>query len=131
MAGCDYGQPTGWAGGLRYPPGSYAYLDHLHQGLISPGAPQSLAVYPTQLMMSFSGLLLFFVVRALPASPQGRRFFIFVAGYAVFRSLIELLRGDAGRGFIGPLSTSQFIAVMSILALLALRMGRGTSRVEP
>jgi phosphatidylglycerol:prolipoprotein diacylglycerol transferase len=130
MAGCDYGLPTDWAGALRYPPGSYAYLDHLHQGLISPGAPQSLAVYPTQLMMSFSGLLLFFVVRAMPVSRDGRRFFVFVAGYAVLRSLIETFRGDAGRGFIGPLSTSQFIAVMSILALLALRLGRRKLNVQ-
>ncbi len=125
LAGCDYGVPSSWPGAVRFPKGSYAYLDHLHRGWLTEAAPSSLAVHPTQLYLSFAGLLLFFVVRAIPPRADGRRFFVFVVGYAVLRSLIELLRGDAGRGAIGPLSTSQFLSVVTVLLVAALRYGRG------
>jgi prolipoprotein diacylglyceryltransferase len=44
-----------------------------------------------------------------------------VVGYGVLRSIIEVYRDDDDRGFVGPLSTSQFIgAVSSVLAIVLL-----------
>jgi prolipoprotein diacylglyceryltransferase len=37
-------------------------------------------------------------------------------GYGVLRSIIEIYRGDSDRGTVGPLSTSQFIGAVSLVA---------------
>jgi hypothetical protein len=48
-----------------------------------------------------------------------------VAGYGLLRSLIELLRGDEGRGVVGALSTSQGLAAASIvLAAVVVRSAK-------
>jgi phosphatidylglycerol:prolipoprotein diacylglycerol transferase len=120
LAGCDYGKPTSLPIGVRFPAGSYAFRDHLERGWVEPGDRWSLPVHPTQFYSSLAGLLLFFLVSALPARGDGRRFLAYVVGYALLRSLIELLRGDEGRGAIGPLSTSQWLALASVIATTAL-----------
>jgi prolipoprotein diacylglyceryltransferase len=43
-----------------------------------------------------------------------------VVGYGVLRSLIELLRGDASRGHVGPLSTSQLLALVTVTLTVAM-----------
>ncbi len=48
--------------------------------------------------------------------------------YGTFRFVIEFWRGDADRGFIGPLSTSQFIGIgvvlFGIIVLCLVRSGK-------
>jgi phosphatidylglycerol:prolipoprotein diacylglycerol transferase len=126
LAGCDYGAPTALPLAVQFPPGSYAYQDHAVRGLIAPGALASAPVHPTQLYLAFAGLLLYFALRAVPARGDGRRFALYVAGYAVLRSVIEVWRGDASRGSVGPLSTSQFLAALTVLALAAVWLARRT-----
>lgn len=120
LAGCDYGSTTQLALAVRFPAGSHAHRDHVAHGLIDAGAPWSLPVHPTQIYMALAGLLLFLATSLLPARGDGRRFLAYVVGYAALRSLIELLRGDAGRGFLGPLSTSQALALVSVGLTVAL-----------
>jgi len=40
---------------------------------------------------------------------------VYMLGYALWRFVIEYFRGDAERGFVGALSTSQFISVFILL----------------
>lgn len=118
LAGCDYGVPSAATWAVRFPRGSYAFRDHVVHGLVDPAAPASLPVHPTQLYMAFAGLLLFLVLRLVPARGDGRRFALLTLGYAALRSTIELWRGDANRGSVGPLSTSQLLAVLTVGAVL-------------
>jgi phosphatidylglycerol---prolipoprotein diacylglyceryl transferase len=118
LAGCDYGVPSAAAWAVRFPRGSYAFRDHVAHGLIDPGAPASLPVHPTQLYLAFAGLLLFLALRLVPSHRDGRRFALLTLGYAALRSTIELWRGDANRGSVGPFSTSQLLAVLTVATVL-------------
>jgi prolipoprotein diacylglyceryltransferase len=117
LAGCDYGLPAQVPWAVRFPRGSWAFRDHLAHGLVDRAALVSLPVHPTQLYLALAGLALFFLLRAVPARGDGRRFALLVVGYAALRSTIELWRGDASRGSVGPLSTSQLLAVATVLAV--------------
>ena len=118
LAGCDYGVPGAAAWAVRFPPGSYAFRDHALHGLIAPTASASLPVHPTQLYMAFTGLLLFLILRLVPSRGDGRRFVLLTLSYAALRSTIELWRGDANRGSVGPFSTSQLLALLTVVAAL-------------
>ena len=88
-------------------------------GALSPDAAASLPVHPTQLYAALSGVVLYLALGAMPRVGDGRRFVVLVIGYGVARSVIELFRGDASRGHIGALSTSQMLAVLTVLVTLA------------
>jgi phosphatidylglycerol---prolipoprotein diacylglyceryl transferase len=118
-AGCDYGKITTSRFGVTFPAGSYAFRDHVASGALSPDAAASLPVHPTQLYAALSGVVLYLALRAMPPSSDGRRFVALVVGYGVARSVIELFRGDASRGHVGLLSTSQLLAVVTVLVTLA------------
>lgn len=126
LAGCDYGLPTASRLGVRFPQGSYAWLDHVERGLVPRDARASLPVHPTQLYLAFLGLALYVVISRVPARAGGSgllggaRISAYFAAYAVGRFAIETLRGDASRGAIGGLSTSQAIAVATLFVLAAL-----------
>jgi phosphatidylglycerol:prolipoprotein diacylglycerol transferase len=122
LGGCDFGQPWDGAWAVRFPVGSPAYEQQAAQGLLPLDATRSLPVHPTQLYESLAGLVLLglvMAVRRLRRVP-GQAFVSFVAGYAVVRYVIETLRADADRGTVGALSTSQFIAVATLLSAAAL-----------
>lgn len=132
LAGCDYGAPTSSIFGTRFPAWSPAFRDHLAHGWISADAATSLPVHPTELYEAAAGLLLFYVLRAgTPlARGAGARFVTFVLGYGALRSVIELFRGDASRGHLGPLSTSQtFAIVTSALVLYFFVRSRARARL--
>jgi phosphatidylglycerol:prolipoprotein diacylglycerol transferase len=118
-AGCDYGTVTYSRFAVTFPAGSYAFRDHVASGALSPDAIASLPVHPTQLYAASSGVALYLVLRAMPRGSDGKRFVALVVGYGVTRSLIELVRGDASRGHVGPLSTSQMLALATVLVTLA------------
>jgi phosphatidylglycerol:prolipoprotein diacylglycerol transferase len=44
--------------------------------------------------------------------------------YAVGRFVLEFFRGDSDRGFVGPLSTSQFIAIVLLLICVVTILNR-------
>ncbi len=121
LAGCDFGQPWTGAWAIEFPAGSIAFKQQVAQGLLAPDAPHSLGVHPTQIYESLAGLALLVAVAAARRHRQfaGQAFMVFVAGYAVLRSGIEVFRGDFGRGAVGPLSTSQVIGVLTFAAAVA------------
>ena len=123
-AGCDFGTVTSSGVGVTFPPGSYAFKEHMAAGLISPDAAGSLPVHPTQLYAALSGVALYLVLRAMPSTGDGRRFVALVLGYGISRSIIELARGDVSRGHVGPLSLSQMLALITVILTLALWRAR-------
>jgi phosphatidylglycerol:prolipoprotein diacylglycerol transferase len=126
LAGCDYGAPTTSFVGTSFPAWSHAFRDHLARGLVDADAPGSLPVHPTELYEAAAGLVLFYVVRGVAerTSRAGVPFVALVVGYGALRSIIELFRGDASRGHLGPLSTAQVFAIVTSGVVLALFVRR-------
>jgi prolipoprotein diacylglyceryltransferase len=120
LAGCDYGRVTGGALGVRFPAGSPAAADHAAAGWVPLGAP-SLPVHPTQLYEAALGAMASALAALwlLRGHRDGRTFGTWLALYAAGRFFIELLRGDAGRGVYGGLSTGQLVSLALLLGLAA------------
>jgi phosphatidylglycerol:prolipoprotein diacylglycerol transferase len=115
MHGCCYGQQTDAWCGVSFPRGSPAWGEQLKLGLIQPTTPEALAVIPTQLIESFSTLILFVVLFYLYPRHHKDRGFVggcYLVGYAILRFCIEFLRGDTQRGTLAGLSTSQAISIL-------------------
>jgi phosphatidylglycerol:prolipoprotein diacylglycerol transferase len=122
LYGCDFGKPFDGKWSIVFPAGSPAFNQQRVEGLLPPSALHSLPVHPTQLYESLNGLILLclvFLVRRYRKF-SGEMFVAFTMGYAILRYYVEILRADEQRGNIGPLSTSQFIGVMTFLAGAAL-----------
>ena len=119
LAGCNWGAPTDLAWGVRFPPGSHAFKQHVRMGLIPEDAALSLPVHPTQLYESLAGLLLllfgFWMIRR--KAPAGRTFFVLTGLYAGFRFVEEFVRADYGASH-GWLTFAQWVS-LGMLALLA------------
>ncbi len=117
LAGCDYGCPTATWLGVAFPQNSFAYYDHLSRGLIGPGSPSSLPVHPTQLYAVGAGLLicliLFRIYKKFSDRP-GLTFAAFLLLYGIFRFNVEFIRGDADRGIFLGVTTSQWLALLTM-----------------
>jgi phosphatidylglycerol---prolipoprotein diacylglyceryl transferase len=106
LEGCCYGAVTRGRFGVRLP------------GHAAP-------VHPAQLYEAGADLVLAALVAFAPRG-RGARFGWTLLGYAAARSAIEMVRADP-RGALGPLSTSQIIAIPAAAAgaWLILRARRG------
>ena len=122
LGGCDFGRVWDGPWAVQFPVGSPAFLEHRSLGLLSSGAAASLPVHPTQLYEALAGVVLLFAVWAVQRRRRASGYALaaFALGYGVLRYLIEIVRADPNRGAIGPWSTSQFIAIATCLAALAL-----------
>ena len=86
--------------------------------------------FPVQLVEAGFNLVLFIVFYRLLKSGKcrGRLFILYLLSYSVIRFSLEFLRGDAVRGFVFGLSTSQFISaiifVFSCFYLLGAKIQR-------
>jgi prolipoprotein diacylglyceryltransferase len=135
LAGCDYGQVTDSALAIRFPAGSPAHSAHVAAGWLPAYRAESLPVHPTQLYEASLGLALALICLLVARTAWARRrdgrvFAVLLAGYAIGRIAVEALRGDAGRGFVGPLSSAQLwsaimLAVLAAVALRGVLRGRG------
>lgn len=129
LAGCDFGRPWDGPWAISFPAGSPAFQQQSFLGILPAGSLHSLPVHPTQLYESLTGLALLILVTAVRRrrSYAGQAFVALVPAYAVLRYVIEIYRADLHRGFVGPFSTSQVIAVATFIsaALLALMLRRG------
>ena len=79
-------------------------------------------MHPTQVYESLVGLFLFALLMLIRKYRRfsGQVFLGWVLGYGILRPLIEVVRDDDQRGNVGPLSTSQFIGIMSVVLGIAL-----------
>jgi phosphatidylglycerol:prolipoprotein diacylglycerol transferase len=113
--GCDYGKPTTSFLGVTFTD-SYSHE-------IS-GVPLGIPLYPTQIFESLATLAILGVLlwRHRRKSFDGQIFVLYLALYGAGRFGLEFLRGDEDRGFMFNhlLSTSQFIALLAMLAAAVL-----------
>lgn len=79
-------------------------------------APNDLPLLPVQLFETALELLLFAVLAVMGRKRMGGALMLglYLAVYGSMRFLLEFLRGDYYRGFIGPLSLSQVIAIPTV-----------------
>ena len=115
LAGCCFGK--------EIPEGAwYSFIGMTFPATAFTEAPAGVALIPTQLISS--GLnLVNFVFLTLYASHErfrGETSCLYMMLYAVGRFLVEFLRGDTVRGFVGTLSTSQFISIIIFVVGAAL-----------
>ncbi|WP_244834252.1 prolipoprotein diacylglyceryl transferase [Clostridium sp. BJN0001] len=104
LAGCCYGKVTTSQFGVVFPQNSLAY---------PPGIP----LIPTQLYSSafdFS-LGIFLMLFSRRKKNNGKVLSMYLILYSIGRFIIEIFRDDM-RGNIGFLSTSQFIAIITLIA---------------
>lgn len=100
LAGCCYGVP--WQGALAvcYPPSPLG---------ITPEGP----VFPIQLLEALLCLIICALLLWVDRRPHSSLFLpgLYLILYSLTRFALETLRGDCLRGFLGPLSTSQWISL--------------------
>jgi len=119
--GCCFGAPTDLAWGLRFPAGSDASWSQAAAGLLPTADHVSLPVHPTQLLSVALNLTIFAVLYGVVRRRQrfdGELVCLFGLAYGVTRFGVELLRADP-RGSVGPLSTSQLLSVVLVVAAAA------------
>lgn len=116
LAGCCYGRETHGAFGVVFPEGSLA--------------PAGVKLIPTQLISSLGDFILFYIL--YKNYNEGRKEdtgALYLMLYSAGRFMIEFLRGDAARGAVGILSTSQFIGLFMFAAgVIMLIMNRKSGR---
>ncbi|HVJ21107.1 MAG TPA: prolipoprotein diacylglyceryl transferase family protein [Polyangiaceae bacterium] len=153
LHGCDFGRPLSeqnasllrklgtfprWADGVLAGSGSPAWVDHVLRKGLSPAAPSSLPVHPTQLYEALVGVGLFAL--SLFWFPRrrfaGELFLIVVFAYGGARFMLELFRDDAERGLFGPalpgllwVALGLLVAGASVVVLGLSRSRRGVTAV--
>ncbi|MBR2989998.1 MAG: prolipoprotein diacylglyceryl transferase [Solobacterium sp.] len=95
----------------------YGKVTHSHFGVVFPAgsmAPAGVPLIPTQLISALGNFTIFLFLHQLEKNEayRDRTAVLYIMLYSAGRFLIEFLRGDAERGAVGILSTSQFIAVL-------------------
>ncbi len=118
--GCCFGKvaPQNFPFAIRFPAKNPltgytpAFEKHLHEGLVTLSDKFSLPVYPTQLISSLNGLLIFLFLFWLYKKKKfdGQIAALSVILYSITRFLIELLRVEPK--FLG-ISVSQWISVFT------------------
>ncbi len=132
MAGDDYGRPANVAWSVTFTDPDAAAIG---------GAPLNVPLHPVQLYESAicASLFVFLVWFSRRRRMDGDVILAYTLLYAVARFWLETFRGDADRGFVfgGLFSTSQFIAILSLIVSFTLLVYRhlggfaGTARHEP
>ena len=129
LFGCDYGARSSLPWAVSFPgpnplapSGSPAWQHHVHYYGLAKDAAASFPVHPTQIYEVLVGLFLFGLLMLIRRyrTFSGQVFLGWVLGYGILRPLIEVLRDDDQRGNVGPLSTSQFIGIVSVVLGLGL-----------
>ena len=100
LAGCCYGKVSSL--GLHFPPASVAYHELVRSGRLAPEAPFTPPLAPTQLYEAVGEFLLFALLVVLRRRPRfsGGLALIYVMGYTLLRAIVEVMRGDAARGYL-------------------------------
>jgi len=106
-AGCCFGKPA-------TVPWAVTFTDVYAARAV--GTPIDTPLHPSQIYESIATLAIFGILVWLAPRRKfaGQVVLTYVALYSVARFILEFFRGDVGRGFIGPVSTSQAIALVLV-----------------
>ena len=104
LAGCCYGRETESPLGITFTHSDFA--------------PNGVALIPTQEISSLLNFVNFFILIniAKRKKAEGQVGAFYLIFYSIGRFILEFYRGDLGRGSVGSLSTSQFIAIFTRIA---------------
>ena len=104
LAGCCYGAETNFPLSIVFPRG------------VNSLAPTGIHLHPTQIYSSIFDFALgiFLLWYLKKKKDKGKTFGLYVIIYSIGRFIIEFLRNDP-RGNVGVLSTSQFIAIFTLI----------------
>ncbi len=119
LAGCCYGHETNSAFGIVFRDSAFA--------------PNGVNLIPTQLLSSAGDFMIaaILLLYARKERKQGHVGALYLILYSIGRFVIEFFRNDY-RGFIGVLSTSQFISLIVLAsAILILYISNKTNRKAP
>lgn len=116
LNGCCWGEPTHAPWGVHFPRNSYAWLEHVKDGLLEASAPASLPVHPTQLYMVGGLMITFVILKRACARPhrEGAVILLYCLCYGIVRFTVEQFRGDSARSVFG-LTVSQSISVALVV----------------
>jgi len=116
LAGCCYGEQTECAFHIVFKESQFA--------------PNNVPLIPTQIIMSAGDFLLFIflLIYNRKKKKDGVVTGAYLTLYSIGRFTIEFFRGDAERGSVGPLSTSQFIAIFIAVIGIIIWIARAMSR---
>ena len=106
LAGCCYGKETDSFLGVTF--------THSHY------APNNVKLFPSQLVMSAGDFVIaaILLIYAKKERSKGKTSALYLILYSVGRFLVEFTRND-DRGFVGALSTSQFIGIFIFIVGMA------------
>ncbi len=110
MNGCCYGRACGLPWAITFPS-------------VSNGAPAGVPLHPTQIYDSLLNLLFYgFLAWSYRRKKfDGQVFAVYLVGYAVLRSFVEIFRGDYPQHYLGGWATpAQVVSIGILLAGLAL-----------
>ena len=118
LNGCCYGRECHLPWAITFPASSVS---------APPGVPR----HPTQIYDALLNLLLYAVLAWLYRRKKfdGQVFALYLVGYALFRSLVEIFRGDYGQHYLGWATPAQLVSIGTLVAGLALLLVR--SRFGP
>jgi prolipoprotein diacylglyceryltransferase len=116
MAGCCWGAPTDRATGLEFPAESVAYLAEPSVRMGEHTIPlHPAALYEALGLFAIFAALL--VVRARRGiEPPWRQASRYAIAYGVLRTVTELFRGDASRGFVVELPLPALAEILGLPA---------------
>ena len=108
LAGCCYGKETSLPIGITFKNSDFA--------------PNGGRLLPTQLISAGFDVLLYVILLKISSRKKkdGEVTAWYFILYSIGRFFVEFLRGDRERGFIGTLSTSQFISILTCAAAVLL-----------
>jgi phosphatidylglycerol:prolipoprotein diacylglycerol transferase len=116
FAGCCFGKP--WAAGLAFPRGSVAFDDLMSGGQLPAGAASTPPLHPTQLYEAAGELGIFFLLLWFRRRQRfaGATALLYAVSYAGLRFVVEIFRGDTGRGFLVRVATPRLAALLHLPA---------------
>ncbi len=133
LAGCCWGDvvTNGVVPGVQYPPGSFAYEQHLDGGVIETGAIASLPVHAVQLYEAGLLLVMLLVLSRVPwrRLTAGTITILTVCSYVLIRFFLEYLRADS-EVVLGNLTVIQLQCIVLMFSAVLLAPSRKEARLE-
>src|SRR5688572_6615856 len=119
LNGCCYGMISNGFLGVRFPPESGVYKDHLAEHKVTRDMTESAPVLPTQLFETGAAILMFFILSWYDRHKKrnaGETLLLTGVLYPVWRFIVEFLRDDPRGSRILGITYSQFVSLLVFLA---------------